>query len=62
MSTGTIIFTLFHLAIFVYTRRKYIGKYKRARADQANLEVEVINLKSKLATLEAIIDTIDENQ
>lgn len=62
MSTGTILFTIAHLVLFVYTRRKYVGKYKKARADQANLEVDVINLKSKLATLENILDGYDENE
>ena len=59
MTTGTIIFTLVHLAVFLYTRIKYVRKYKKASQERAHFEIENIQLKSKLDTLEEIINAYE---
>lgn len=59
MTTGSVIFTLVHLTIFLYTRIKYVRKYKKANQERAHFEVENIQLKSKLDTLEEIINAYE---
>lgn len=55
---GTI-FTLCHLALFFWMRIKYVRKYKKANQLKAHFEIENIQLKSKLNTLEEIIDAYE---
>lgn len=52
MTTGSIIFTLIHVLIFTYTRRKYVRKYKLANKEKVHFEAENIQLRSKLETYE----------
>lgn len=56
MTTGTFLFTLAHFALFIYTRRKYVRKYKRASQQLANTQIENMQLSSKLKDLESILD------
>lgn len=56
MTTGTIIFTLAHFALFIYTRIRYVRKYKKAVAEKAKVEIENLQLQSKLRTYEAIVN------
>jgi len=59
MTTGTILFTLGHFALFIFTRIKYVRKFKKASQEKAHFEVENIQLKSKLETLEQIINAYE---
>lgn len=59
MSTGSIIFTIVHLCIFFYTRIKYVRKYKKANQEKAHFEVENIQLKSKLETLQNVVNSYE---
>jgi hypothetical protein len=59
MTTGTILFTIGHFALFIFTRVKYVRKFKRASQEKAHFEVENIQLKSKLETLEQIINAYE---
>lgn len=56
METSTIIITVGHLALFIYTRRKYVGKYKRAQQQLSNVELENTSLKMQNKMLEDHID------
>lgn len=50
MDNSTIIITIAHLALFVYTRRKYVGKYKKAKQDLTNVEMsnEQLRIENQL--------------
>lgn len=52
MTTGTVLFTIAHFALFIYTRVKYIRKYKAASKELAKVEIENMQLRSKIDTLE----------
>jgi hypothetical protein len=59
MTTGTVLFTAAHLVLFLYTRIKYVRKFKKATKEKAHFEVENIQLRSKLETLESIINAYE---
>lgn len=60
----SIIITVAHLALFIYTRRKYVGKYKRAAQELANVQMQNQQLKIENDFLTDHINTfeLDENQ
>jgi hypothetical protein len=60
METSTIIITVAHLALFVYTRRKYVGKYKRAKQELTNVEMSNEQLKLENQLLIDHINTFEE--
>lgn len=59
METSTIVITVLHLALFVYTRRKYVGKYKRAQQQLSNVEMENTSLKMQNKMLEDHINAYE---
>jgi hypothetical protein len=60
METSTIIITVAHLALFVYTRRKYVGKYKRAQQELTNVEMSNQQLQIENKLLIDHINTFEE--
>lgn len=61
-SFWTVAFTAAHLALFVYTRRKYVRKYKAALETAGRFEVANIHLRAENHSLKEIVDNLDTNQ
>lgn len=59
MENTTIIITVAHLALFIYTRRKYVGKYKRAQQELANVEMKNEKLRLENQMLEDHINAYE---
>ncbi len=59
MTTGTVIFTLAHMALFIYTRVKYIRKYKAASKELAQLQIEIMQLQSINQSLSEAVEQLE---
>ena len=52
MGLGGWIMLVIHIALFVYLRKRYIGKKQRAEKRAAQFEIENIDLRSKVQSYE----------
>lgn len=59
MSTTTIIITIGHVILFLYTRRKYVRKYKQAKQELTNVELENQSLQIQNKILEDHINAYE---